>query len=39
MILKYIIDINEKFKLTQGQGHKMKGQGHRGIYVKTFFGL
>ena len=34
MILTYIIDIDETLKLTQGQGHKVKGQGHIGIYVK-----
>ena len=31
MILTYIIDIDEILKLTHGQGHKVKGQGH--IYV------
>ena len=30
----YIIDIDKTLKLTQGQGHKVKGQGHIGIYVK-----
>ena len=34
MILTYIIDIDETFKLTQVQGHKVKGQGLKGIYVK-----
>ena len=34
MILTYIIDIDETLTLTQGQGHKVKGQGHIGIYVK-----
>ena len=34
MILTHIIDIDETLKLTQGQGHKVKGQGHIGIYVK-----
>ena len=28
MILTYIIDIDETVKLTEGQGHKVKGQGH-----------
>ena len=37
MILTYIIDIDEMLKLTQGQGHKVKGQGHIGIYVKKSF--
>ena len=31
MILAYINDIEEMLKLTEGQGHKVKGQGH--IYV------
>ena len=34
MILTYIIDIDKTLKLTQGQGHKVKGQGHRAIYVE-----
>ena len=28
MILTYIIRIDKKVKLNQGQGHKVKGQGH-----------
>ena len=28
MILTLIVDNDETFKLTQGQGHKVKGQGH-----------
>ena len=39
MILTYIIDIDETLKLTQGQGHKVKGQGHIGIYVKIVLAL
>ena len=39
MILTYIIDIDETLKLTQGQGHKVKGQGHIGIYVKIIWAL
>ena len=39
MILTYVIDIDETLMLTQGQGHKVKGQGHVGIYVKKYFGL
>ena len=27
MILTHMIDINETLKLTQGQGHNVKGQG------------
>ena len=34
VILTYVIDIDETLKLTYGQGHKVKGQGHIGIYVK-----
>ena len=34
MIFTYMIDINETKKLTQGQGHKVKDQGHIGVYVK-----
>ena len=39
MILTYIIDIDETLKLTQGQGHKVKGQGHIGIFEEKLFGL
>ena len=39
MILTYIVDIDETLQLTQGQGHKAKGQGHIGIFVKKLFGL
>jgi len=39
MILAYIIDIDETIKLTQGKGHKVKGQGHICIYVKFLFRL
>ena len=39
MILTYIIDIDETVKLTQGQGHKVKGQGQICIYVKFLFRL
>ena len=39
MILTHMDDIDEKLKLTKGQGHKVKGQGHIGIYVKKLFGL
>ena len=28
MILTYIIEIDVTLKLTKGQGHKVKGQGH-----------
>ena len=34
MILTYIVDIDETLKLTQSQGHKVKGQVHIGINVK-----
>ena len=39
MILTYIIDIEENIKLTQGQGLKVKGQGHITSYVKLCFRL
>ena len=39
MILTNMIDIDETLKLTQGQGHKVKGQGCIGIYVKTILAL
>ena len=31
MILTYVTDIDETLNLSEGQGHKVKGQGH--IYV------
>jgi len=31
MILTYVIDTDEMLRLTEGQGHKVKGQGY--IYV------
>ena len=34
MILRHIVDIDETLKLTQGQGHKVKDQGHICNYVK-----
>ena len=39
MILTYIIDIDESIKLTQGQGHKVKGQGHICVNEKLVFRL
>ena len=38
MILTYKIDNNETKKLTQGQGHKVKGQGQICNYTKNWFG-
>ena len=35
MVLAYINDIDENIKLTQGQGHKVKGRGHIGFYVQN----
>ena len=32
----YIIDIDETVELTQGQSHKVKGQGHICTYVNIF---
>ena len=37
MILTYIIDIDKVLKLTQGQGHKVKGHGHLCIYLNILF--
>ena len=34
-----MIDINEMLKLTLGQGHKVKGQGHICDFVKNLFWL
>ena len=34
MILRHMIDIDETLNLTQGQGHKVKNQGHICNYVK-----
>ena len=34
-----MIDIDETLKLTQGQGHKVKGQGQIGNNVKSLFRL
>ena len=35
MILTYITNIGKIFALTLGQGHKVKGQGQIGAYVKN----
>ena len=32
-----IIDIDEILKLTKGQGHKVKGQGHIYVFMYIFF--
>ena len=37
MILRHMVDIDETLKLTQGQGHKVKDQGHICNYVKLLF--
>ena len=34
-----MIDIDETFKLTQGQGHGVKGQGQINSYVKKLIRL
>ena len=39
MILTHMIDTNENIKLTQGQGHRVKGQGHIISYVKKMIRL
>ena len=36
MVLRRMIDIDETLKLTQGQGHKVKDQGHICIYLTYF---
>ena len=38
MILRHMIDIDETVNLTQGQGHKVKGQGHICSFVNSCFG-
>ena len=35
MILTYIIDINKILKLAEGQGLKVKGQGHTYVLCKN----
>ena len=37
MMFTHMIDVDETLKLTQAQGHKVKGQGHTCIYVKILF--
>ena len=39
MILTHMIDTKENIKLTQGQGHRGKGQGQIKSYVKTLVRL
>ena len=34
MILTYIIDIDKRLKLTEGPGHKVKGQGQINTYAR-----
>ena len=36
MLLTYITNIGKIFELTLGQGHKVKGQGQIGPYVKKW---
>jgi len=38
MTLTYTFDIDESLELTQGQGHKVKGQGHICSFVNSCFG-
>ena len=35
MILGHMVNINETWKLTRGQGHKVKGQGHIYVFMWT----
>ena len=37
MILRHMVDIDKTLKLTQGQGQKVKDQGHICNYVKLLF--
>ena len=37
MILGHMVNIGEMLNLTQGQGHKVKDQGHICSYVKLLF--
>ena len=37
MILRHMVDIDETLKLTQGQGQKVKDQGHICNYVNLLF--
>ena len=37
MVFRYMIDINETKKLTEGQGHKVKGQGQICNFTKKLF--
>ena len=39
MILTYLIDIDATLKLTQGQGHTIKGEGQICINVRLLFRL
>ena len=39
MVFTHMIDIDETFKLTQGQGHRVKGQGQINSYVKKLICL
>ena len=34
MILTYVNDIDEMLRLTESQGHKVKGQGHTYVLCK-----
>ena len=37
MILRHMVDIDETFILTKGQGHEVKDQGHICNYVNLLF--
>ena len=39
IVLTYIIDIDDTLKLTQSQGHKVKGQGHISHLCEKLFRL
>ena len=36
LLLTHMINIDEKFELTKGQGHKVKVQGQICIYVNRY---
>ena len=35
MTLTYVIDIDEMLRLYEGQGHRVKGQGHTYVLCKN----
>ena len=39
MILGHMVNIDKTLKLTRGQGHKVKGQGHICNYVNLLLAI